>query len=113
MRKLICFILVVLLAVSLAACAEDLETKFEKQVKADVEAAVNHEYLAYDLEATVRKIEVDGEYYYATGKVTFVSYDNGNQYTLGTDFEGKYKLRSDNTFAMISLDIEMDDWEFV
>lgn len=114
MKRAISLVLVFVLCLSLCACGNsDPTVKLEKLVKEDLFNELDKDYFVEEIEVTVRKTKVEGEYYYISGKVEMEAW-NAIDYkfvTLKTDFDGKYLLRG-NEFSKVSLNID-DDWSFV
>lgn len=112
MKRAISLALVFVLCLSLGACG-DPAAKLEKLVKEDLFNELDKDYFVEEIEVSVRKTKVEGEYYYISGKVEMEAW-NAIDYkfvTLKTDFDGKYLLRG-NEFSKVSLNID-DDWSFV
>lgn len=116
MKKLLAIVLLLALTLSLAACGEDLNTKFEKKVIADVTAEIDRVYLVYEIDVTIRSIKVEDDTYYASGYVVMEGRSSGKTVRLKTDFEGKYILTDPNPkdpyFFQSYLNIDDDDWSF-
>lgn len=114
MKRAISLALAFVLCLSLCACgSSDPMAKLEKQVNEDLFNELDRVYVVEEIEVTVRKTSVDGEYYYISGKVEMEAW-NAIDYkfvTLKTDFDGKYRLDGD-TLVKVSLNID-DDWSFV
>ena len=92
MKKLVAIALLFALVLSLAACGEDLNAKFEKKVIADVTAEIDSAYIVHEIDVTVSSVSVEDDTYYATGYVVMEGISSGKTVRLKTDFEAKYIL---------------------